>query len=280
MVGNLRIGTSGYSYPDWIGVIYPPGLPRNGWLTFYAETFDTVEINSSYYRMPHADMLAALVRKVDPERFVFTVKTPQAFTHHRHELPEATASFVAALEPLIRSQSLGSVLAQFPFSFKRDQASLAHLEAVRRAIPAEVPVHIEFRHNSWYRADVLDFLRAHDLGFVNVDLPPLPGLPGGVTDHVTNDFGYFRFHGRNAANWWRPKTTGDRYDYLYTADELEPWMPTINKVRDTARTTFLFMNNCHRGKSAINAAQLQERLSLRPPEARPGWERLERRLFG
>lgn len=280
MVGNLRIGTSGYSYPDWIGVIYPPGLSRSAWLTFYADAFDTVEINSTYYRMPRPDMLASLVRKVNRKMFVFTVKTPQAFTHHRSELPEAAAPFAAALEPLIFSRTLGSVLAQFPFSFKHGRAGLAHLEAVRRAIPAEVPVHVEFRHESWYRVDVLDFLREQELGFVNVDLPPLPGLPGDVTDHVTNGIGYFRFHGRNATNWWRPGTTGDRYDYLYTADELEPWIPAVSKARDTARTTFLFMNNCHRGKSAINAAQLQQRLGLRPPDARPAWERLERRLFG
>ena len=277
---KIRVGTSGYSFKDWVGPIYPERLPQKEWLSYYAREFDTVEINSTYYRVPSPYMMAALVRKVRPKEFVFVVKVPKEMTHERGKFDETVEPFLSGIQPMLDAGCLGSLLAQFPYSFKRRQESLRHLERLREAIPRDIPLHVEFRNEWWYRPEVFDFLREHDLGFVNVDLPPLSGLPQEKTAIVTNGIGYFRFHGRNAAKWWDHEEAGERYDYLYSEQELEEWIPAIQEAASKAKLTFIFMNNCHRGKSAINAVQLQRRLDLREPEDRAAWEILERKLFG
>ncbi|MGC9529449.1 MAG: DUF72 domain-containing protein [Candidatus Bipolaricaulaceae bacterium] len=280
-VARIRVGTSGYSFRDWAGPIYPPGLPQREWLTYYARQFDAVEINTTYYRVPSPRMMAAMAGKVDPERFTFVVKVPKEMTHDRGKLDQTVGPFLAAIRPLVEAGCLGGLLAQFPYSFKRaEEGSLEHLVRLRGAFPEEIPLHVEFRNRWWYRPEVLQFLAEHHLGFVNVDLPPLPGLPSDRTGQVTNGIGYFRFHGRNAAKWWEHETPGERYDYLYSEEELAEWVPEIERSAQRAELTFIFMNNCHRGKSAINAVQLQRRLNLRDPDDRAPWEILEQRLFG
>ncbi len=280
MGDEILVGTSGYSFPDWVGPIYPTVLSRSRWLPFYAEAFSTVEINATYYRVPTEAMLRGLLGKVDPARFVFTVKTPAQMTHRRAEFDNAAEPFVEALAPLRQTGTLGAVLAQFPYSFRRPEADRAHLQRLRDVIPGDIPVHVEFRHEIWYTPETFTFLENQGLGVVNVDLPPLRGLPRDVTDYVTNGIGYFRFHGRNTANWWRSGAGGARYDYLYSQEELETWVPAILKAARRSERTFLFLNNCHRGKSAVNAVQLERRLGLRAADDRAPWEKLERRLLG
>ncbi len=277
---EIRIGTSGYSFKDWVGTIYPQGLPQKEWLGYYARQFDSVEINYTYYRVPSPRMMEALVRKVDPDVFLFAVKVPQEMTHQRGKFAHTVEPFISGIQPLVEAGCLATLLAQFPYSFKRSEESCRHLERLREAIPPDIPLHVEFRNQWWYRPDVFEFLAEQDLGFVNVDLPPLPRLPTDKTSLVTNGIGYFRFHGRNAAKWWRHDTPGERYDYLYSEDELAEWVPAVNKASRESRLTLLFMNNCHRGKSAVNAAQLQRQLGLRDPEDQAAWETLERKLFG
>jgi len=270
--GPILVGTSGYSFPDWAGRIYPPDLPSKEWLTYYARTFDAVEINSTYYRVPSPYMMAALVRKVDPTRFVFTVKVPKEMTHERGKFGETVAPFLEGIEPMIHAGCLGGLLAQFPYSLPRDpQVSLGHLAKLREAIPQEIPVHVEFRHAFWYRSEVYDFLVEHSLGFVNVDLPPLPNLPQEKTAVVTNGVAYFRFHGRNVAKWWEHAEAGERYDYAYSEEELGEWIPSIRRAAQGARRTFIFMNNCHLGKSAQDAVKLLRLLRLREENYVPPW---------
>ncbi len=276
---EIRIGTSGYSFKDWVGAIYPQGLPQKEWLPYYAREFDSVEINSTYYRVPSPRMMEALARKVDPNEFLFAVKVPAEMTHQRGKLAQTVGAFLSGIQPLVETKCLATLLAQFPYSFKRSEESYRHLEQLRGAVPAEIPLHIEFRNQGWYRPDLFEFLAEHALGFVNVDLPPLPRLPAGKTSLVTNGIGYFRFHGRNAAKWWRHDTPGERYDYLYSEGELAGWLPAINKASQESRLTLLFLNNCHRGKSAVNAVQLQRQLGLRDPEDQAAWEILQRKLF-
>ncbi len=280
VVGSaIRIGTSGYSFKDWVGSIYPQGLPQKEWLSYYSGEFDTVEINATYYRVPSSRMMDALTRKVNPEGFLFAVKVPAQMTHQRDKLDQTVEPFLTGIQPLVDAGCLATLLAQFPYSFKCNEESLQHLRSLREAIPAELPVHVEFRNQGWYSPDVYSFLEEQALGFVNVDLPPLPRLPMDRTSLVTNEIAYFRFHGRNAAKWWHHETPGERYDYLYSEDELADWIPAISKARQGSRLTLLFFNNCHRGKSAINAVQLQRQLGLRDPADRAAWEALERKLF-
>lgn len=277
----IRIGTSGYSYRDWVGPIYPNGLPPKEWLSYYAREFDTVEINSTYYRVPAPTMTAALVRKVDPKVFLFAVKVPKEMTHDRGKFDATVGPFLRGIQPLLDTSCLGTLLAQFPYSLPREgEDALAHLERLREAIPREIPVHVEFRHTHWYRPEVYAFLRDHDLGFVNVDLPPLPNLPQEKTGIVTNGIGYFRFHGRNAAKWWEHGEASERYDYAYSEQELAEWVPTIERAAREARTTFVFMNNCHMGKSVRDAIKLLRELHLRGPDYVPAWDAPRDPLLG
>jgi len=177
LAGEIRIGTSGYSFKDWVGPIYPERLPQKEWLSYYAREFNTVEINSTYCRVPSPYMMATLVRKVRPKAFVFVVKVPKEMTHDRGEFDDTVELFLSGIQPMLDAGCLGSLLAQFPYSFKQRQESFRHLERLREAIPRDIPLHVEFRNEWWYRPKVFDFLREHDLGFVNVDLPPLSGLP-------------------------------------------------------------------------------------------------------
>jgi len=276
---TIRIGTSGYSFKDWVGTIYPHGLPQKEWLSYYSGEFDAVEVNATYYRIPSPRMMDALVRKVNPEEFLFAVKMPAQMTHQRDKFGQAVGPFLTGIQPLVEAGCLATLLAQFPYSFTCNEEGRRHLTSLRDAIPPDIPVHVEFRNQDWYRPDVFRALEEQNLGFVNVDLPPLPRLPADKTSLVTNGIGYFRFHGRNAAKWWHHETPGERYDYLYSDKELTEWLPKITKGTQQGHTTLLFMNNCHRGKSAVNAVQLQRLLGLRDPEDRAAWEMLERKLL-
>ncbi len=266
-VAEIRVGTSGYSFPDWVGTVYPRDLPQKAWLSYYARRFSTVEINSTYYRIPSPYMMAALVKKV-PKGFLFTVKVPKEMTHERGKFEEAVNPFLVAISPMVEAGCLASLLAQFPYSLPRGDPleSLSHLLRLREAIPAEIPVHVEFRHAFWYKPEVLDFLASHDLGFVNVDLPRLSGLPPIQTSIATNRIGYVRFHGRNAAKWWEHEDASERYDYEYSREELADWIPKIRELADQTQLTFIFMNNCHLGKSAKDAIKIMELLGLPIPE--------------
>ncbi|MDD5453435.1 MAG: DUF72 domain-containing protein [Candidatus Bipolaricaulis sp.] len=281
MSSTLRIGTSGYSFRDWVGPIYPKGLPQKEWLSYYAREFDTVEINSTYYQVPSQHMMAALVRKVDPKRFVFTVKVPAEMTHDRGRFADTVSPFLVGIQPLLDAGCLGTLLAQFPYSLPRaGEDALAHLTRLREAIPGEIPVHVEFRHTHWYQPEVVNFLSEHALGFVNVDLPPLPNLPHERTAIVTNGIGYFRFHGRNVAKWWEHGEVSERYDYLYSEEELAEWVPVIEEAARTARMTFVFMNNCHMGKSVRDAVKLLRQFHMRGPDYIPPWDVKDDSLFG
>lgn len=207
------------------------------------------------------------MRKV-PKGFLFTVKVPKEMTHERGRFEEAVDPFLAAISPMVQAGCLASLLAQFPYSLPRGDplGSLGHLLRLREAIPPEIPVHVEFRHAFWYKPEVLDFLASHDLGFVNVDLPCLPGLPPIKTSFATNRIGYVRFHGRNAAKWWEHEEASERYDYEYSREELSEWVPKIRELADQTQLTFIFMNNCHLGKSARDAIKVMELLGLPIPE--------------
>ncbi len=253
---RIFVGTSGYSFADWVGPFYPRGTRSSDFLAYYARHFDVVEVNSTYYRVPEPRVLEMMERKTPP-RFRFVVKVNQAMTHERALEPGLVRDFRAVLEPLKAAGKYDGLLAQFPWGFKRTEANEAHLAALREALPGE-PLFVEFRHDSWAAPDVGDLLRARGLGFCAVDEPALAGLMPPVT-MVTGDDAYVRFHGRNAKNWWG-RGGGDRYDYEYSAAELTDWIQKVRELADKARRTYLFFNNCHAGQAARNAKLMQELL--------------------
>ncbi len=269
MAAAIRVGTSGYSFKDWLGTVYPKGMRAGQFLSYYAKMFDCVEINSTYYRLPSPSMFINMLKKVPPD-FTFVVKVPKEMTHDRAKLASVISPFIAGIEPLIEANQLGGLLAQFPYSFKESTEGIGHLKCLAEAfVEREMPLNVEFRHESWYDEDIYSTLRELGLGFVNVDLPPLGGLPK-PSNIITSDVAYYRMHGRNAKMWWNHPTPSHRYDYLYSDDQLDKWAQRIEKAAPKAKVSYVFSNNCHLGQSVVNALHLHQRLGLPKPTLPPG----------
>ncbi len=272
---EVFVGTSGWSFADWVGPFYPAGMKSGDFLGHYAKQFGCVEVNATYYRIPPPRTMEQIERKT-PDGFRFIVKLNQAMTHERSLEPSRVASFLDAVAPLKAAGKFHGLLAQFPWGFKRDESSKAHLERLREVLPGE-PLWAEFRHDSWMHPKLPEWLSQRDIGYCAVDEPQLPGLLPPVT-HVTNGTGYVRFHGRNAKHWWDSGgarvtaasggTTGPqrgsreqlRYDYDYSESELMQWLGRVQEMAQKAKQTYLFFNNCHAGQAARNAKLMQELL--------------------
>jgi len=269
MTASIHVGTSGYSFKDWRGTVYPARARAGDFLSYYAKMFDCVEINSTYYRVPSPSMFTNMLKKV-PTDFTFIVKLPKEMTHDREKLASVISPFLAGVAPLIDAGQLGGLLAQFPYSFKATSQGRDHLKRLADVFAGRnIPLNIEFRHASWYNDVTYAMLKELRLGFVNVDLPRLPGLPG-PSNVVTSDVAYYRLHGRNAKAWWNHPTPSHRYDYLYSDDQLEEWAQRVEQAAPKAKTSYIFNNNCHLGQSVVNALHLHQRLGLSRPSLPPG----------
>lgn len=252
---KIVVGTSGYSFDDWEGEFYPPGLPKGKRLDFYKDHFNAAEINSTYYRIPHAAVFYHMVNKVG-DGFEFIVKTHRSFTHDRRDLEDQTSEFNEALRPMRESGKLKGYLAQFPYGFKNTRANLDHIRSGKQLF-GDIPLYVEFRHVSWDKPEVYEELAKEDIGVCSVDEPALSGLfpPKAV---ATTKTGYVRLHGRNARNWWGKG--GDRYDYLYSKEELLDWKKKIDSLKSRTDKIYLFFNNCHLGQAVRNAKMFVELL--------------------
>jgi uncharacterized protein YecE (DUF72 family) len=253
---DIHVGTSGYSFADWVGPFYPPGTRSGDFLGYYASQFGCVEVNSTYYRIPHPRVLEQMQQKT-PAGFRFVVKLHQSMTHEGATGEQLYRQFLAVLEPLKAAGKYHGLLAQFPWAFRRTDPNKLHLERLRALLPDE-PLWVEFRHASWMHPKLPDWLRERALGYCAVDEPDLPGLVPPVT-HLTTDTGYVRLHGRNAATWWG-RGGGDRYDYDYSERELKEWVTRVTALAQQAKQTYLFFNNCHAGQAARNAKLMEELL--------------------
>ena len=270
---NLRIGTSGWNYPagrgTWNGIFYPPVRGRKkgpgGFdeLAFYAEHFDTVEVNSTFYGQPRADVSRRWAERT-PAGFEFSAKLYQNFTHPKvFERPSQSDcdDFRRGLEPLAAAGKLGALLAQFPPSFKDSPASRDYLAGLLGAFTG-YPVAVELRHSSWSDrvGDTLALLNTFGAAWVQIDEPKfrfsirqnyLPNVEG---------FYYMRLHGRNVEHWWRHEKSEDRYDYLYSADELKEFSETAGAAKRLVKKTYLYTNNHFSAKSVANAAMIKQQL--------------------
>jgi len=260
---SILVGTAGWSYPDWENIVYPPGKAAQRLRTM-ARYLDCVEIDSSFYRPPTTRMTEAWVRAVDGQpRFCFLAKAWQRFTHERSS-PWTTAEydlFTTGLQPLRESARLDSLLFQFPWSFRNDARNRDWLRAIADAF-TDWPLAVEVRHDSWLVEETWELFRERHLAFCNIDQPLLAHcIP--PTAHATSTVGYFRLHGRNAKNWFREKQDvyGGRYDYLYSAAELDDVLAHIAKIAARTKKTFVVFNNHKDAKAFSNALQLKARLS-------------------
>jgi uncharacterized protein YecE (DUF72 family) len=250
----ILIGTSGFSYKDWVGPYYPEKLPQKDWLAFYAREFKACELNFTYYRLPDARTLERMAAKI-PADFFFTLKASKELTHERTDNKAAFAQFVAALAPLIEADKFGCVLAQFPYSFHATEANRDYLRFLREHL-GQLPVVVEFRNAKWLTPENFALLRENHLGFCCVDEPRLKGLIPPVAE-VTAEVAYVRFHGRNAKKWWRHDEAWERYDYTYSDEELSEWVPKIKGLTGQAEKTFVFANNHWQGQAVGTARQLR-----------------------
>jgi uncharacterized protein YecE (DUF72 family) len=260
---GVRVGTAGWMYKDWEGIVYPPERRGFDRLGFMASLFDTNEINSTFYRIPPPAMARGWARRVAHNpRFRFTAKLYRGFTHDRNATADDEKAVRDAMDALLTAGRLGAVLVQVPMSFRATEENRALLERIFDRFSA-FPLAAEFRHFSWDLPETLRFLEDHSVGFVNIDQPRLTGnLP--ATSHVTSLLAYFRFHGRNAAKWFGPNTSNEeRYNYLYEERELNPWAERIRETlaRRPDTNAYAVMNNHFRGQAVANAVQLQQMLT-------------------
>jgi len=253
-------GLAGWSYEDWAGIVYPQPAPRGFQpIAYLARYYDALEINSSFYRIPSPRTTERWARLTAPFRgFEFTMKLWQGFSHQREEWDEPSAqAFESAAAPLAEAGKLGCVLIQFPWSFRANMASQAWLERLLDRFGA-FPLAVEVRHVSWFEDDlILSMLRERGAAFCNIDQPPLRECVG-LSDHATAAHAYLRLHGRNRANWFRQTAAGaERYDYLYSADEIEELAEAVKSLKRKARRIYVITNNHWRGQAAANALQIR-----------------------
>lgn len=281
---SIRVGTSGWNYPTgkgtWNGVFYPARRPRGfDELRYYAEHFDTVEVNSTFYRMPDAGMVAKWAQRT-PADFQFAIKLFQKFTHPEMYLASAGVddwtlslgdvdAFRAGLAPLADAGKLAALLIQFPSSFHADAAMREYLSWLLQVF-AGYPLAVELRHRSWYETgdETAARLAAGRAGWVAADSPE--ERTSGVvlrerlkmTPEVVS---YLRLHGRNAAAWWNHEQAEDRYNYLYSAEELTPFATAAKEASQAGRKVMAFMNNHFSAKAVANAAILKSQLGQTVP---------------
>lgn len=268
----IHVGTAGWLYKDWEGVVYPSPKPRKfDPLEYLACYFTTIEINSTYYRPATAKTADSWVARVsDYADFQFTAKLWKRFTHERRtawtrsEVKEARAGF----DRLIKADKLGALLIQFPWSFRRTDENREWLDDVTRTFH-DFPLVLEVRHSSWNTPEFYDELSERGIGFVNIDQPLFHNSIK-PSASVTGPVGYVRVHGRNYKDWFRKGAGVEaRYDYLYTRDELKPWAERSKEIAKDAEETFVVTNNHYKGKAAVNAVMLKSMITGKKSEAPP-----------
>ncbi|MEP6768644.1 MAG: DUF72 domain-containing protein [Acidobacteriota bacterium] len=270
----IRIGTAGWSYEDWKGIVYPL-RPPSGFdpLGLMSSLFDTNEINSSFYRIPAVATTRSWARRVAHNpRFAFTAKLFRGFTHERTAGSPEEREFLAAMAPLADEGRLAAVLVQFPVSFRNSSDNLRSLDTLLARFDA-LPLAAEFRHASWDADDARETLAKHDALFVNIDQPWI-GDNLRATDAFAPCRAYYRFHGRNAAKWFGPNTSNEeRYNYLYTEEQVEKIAGRLRSAGESATRAdreprpgsvsgvTAILNNHFRGQAVANAIQLQHRIT-------------------
>jgi uncharacterized protein YecE (DUF72 family) len=278
---KLRVGTSGWNYPTgrgtWNGIFYPlpedrqPGFDE---LAFYAERFNVVEVNSTFYGQPRANVSLGWARRT-PADFEFTVKLYQKFTHPgmtSDATPISAAdvdAFKGGIDPLAAAGKLGPLLAQFPSSFHRSPEAAGYLEWLLRAF-ANYSLAVELRHASWSDAAVETraLLAAGRAAWVQIDEPKfrssirqdLSAEAAASLELPDNDLLYVRFHGRNAAQWWDHEQAEDRYNYYYSAQELAPIADQVRQAQQARKKAYLLLNNHFSAQAVANATTLKKML--------------------
>jgi uncharacterized protein YecE (DUF72 family) len=250
----IFIGTAGFSYQDWKGAFYPEKQDKKYMLEYYSCRFPVVEVNSTWHALPSPKSILSMARRTSPD-FQFIIKAYKGLTHAYEDNAADFERFQEVLRPMEDHGKLACVLAQFPWGFKNTERNRDYLRLFRERLPSQDIV-VEFRNEDWIDDETTDLLRELSMGFCCVDEPQLKGL---VKCHVilSGEIGYLRFHGRNYETWWdRKRQSWERYDYLYSEEELSEWVPGLLSLDDRAQRTYAIFNNHYRGKAPRNAVML------------------------
>lgn len=270
MSATIRVGPAGWSYPDWEGIVYPRRKPAGFHaLGLLARSFDLVEVNSTFYAHPRAELAERWLAEVASKpSFRFTAKIQQTFTHDAlptsaRAVEIAAAQFHAGLEPLAREKKLAALLAQFPISFHFGAAGCERLELLARLFGRH-PLVLEVRHRSWYEEQALAAIERLGFSLATIDLPAHRDHPPAQPRPV-GSLGYLRLHGRNAASWFDRAAGRDRrYDYLYSPEEIAEIGGVVRRLASGSDETFVVTNNHFVGKAVANALEILAGLGETP----------------
>jgi uncharacterized protein YecE (DUF72 family) len=259
---QVWLGTSGYSYPHWVGSFYPAGTRQDRMLAYYCRRFPLVELNFTYYRLPTPEMLGRLGDQT-PDGFQFLVKLPRTLSHEQD--PAELPAFREAVKALEERGKLLGLLCQLPQAHHHERKHLDWLERLSGELSG-YGLAVEFRHFSWHCPEVTDWLRSRNLDVVSVDVPSIPALfPRGLVQSGPRI--YVRFHSRSAPSWYGPDK--DRYDFNYDEAALNEWVDALHSAAGRSDRALLLFNNCQRNNAPANAEKLAELLSRRAPELTP-----------
>jgi len=259
-MSRYHIGTAGWSYADWEGVVYPQ-KKESGFhpLIYLAAYINIVEINSTFYRTPAMSMSVFWIKKVAafPD-FLFAIKAHQLFTHERKSwIQKDVDDFKLGIEPLRAGERLASLLFQFPWSFANTTGHQDYLVRLFRAFFG-YPMTVEIRHSSWDVPEFFKLLTEHCVGYCNIDQPVLKNSIKPSARVTIPEFSYVRLHGRNYKDWFRKEAGRDeRYNYLYSQEELDDWVERIKDLGRNSNRVFIITNNHYRGQALANAIQIK-----------------------
>lgn len=263
-MARYYIGTAGWSYKDWEGIVYPERKGSNFHpLIFLAHYINIVEVNSTFYRHPPIHMSLSWIKKVAPHPdFLFSVKLHQVFTHKREEFTQKDVDdFKLGIEPLRAKNRLAAILIQFPWSFVGKSSHYDYLANLFHLF-SDYPLALEVRHSSWNTPRFFEFLSENRVGFCNIDQPIFRHSIRPSAVATNPQFSYVRLHGRNYENWFREDAGRDeRYNYLYSKEELGEWVERIKELGKKSDRVFIITNNHYRGQALANALQIKNMLT-------------------
>ena len=274
---HIYVGTAGWSYKDWEGIVYPAQIRKSQHpVEYMAQYFDMLEINTSFYGHIKPEWGKLWCRKARGVNsgFMFTAKLNRAFTHSPIAVVESTSANTihagpdderfakVGLDSIAEEDMLGGLLVQFPISFKNTNQNRDYLDVLLDKF-RQYPLVVEVRHNSWTNQGTLRYFAQKGVAFCNID-QPLLGKAVVPSDLVTSPVGYVRLHGRNFEQWFDSDSGSDRYNYLYNHEELQAWKQRVDVISGKAQKTFVVTNNHFEGKAAVNALQLRSMLTGGP----------------
>jgi uncharacterized protein YecE (DUF72 family) len=263
-MAKFYVGTAGWSYEDWDGIVYPVPKGRGFHpLSYLADFINIVEINSTFYRPAGPSMVRSWLKRIErrPD-FLLSLKLYQAFTHAREGFAPKDVEDVKTAAGLVRLEGrLAALLVQFPWSFRNSPENMGYLLRLLELF-AGYPLAIEVRHASWDTADFYEMLAGHRAAFCNIDQPVFDDSIRPSAVSTSADFAYVRLHGRNYKNWFRQDAgRDDRYDYLYAADELQEWIARIKDLGKKSGKVYVITNNHYRGQAMANALQIRNMIT-------------------